>query len=171
MRTDRFWLWSAVAALGLLASLTCENRAHAQVTTGNDLELGGSFNGGGFYTFNGSSPGGGGPIDTSYLNGVQLPWVYCIDIPDNVYVPDSYKNTTVATNGTAIYGSGNPSSWATGGLVSPPNANVIAGLVNTWANSATTTVQQDALQAAIWTAIYGYNTPGYAACCDRHSDL
>ena len=46
--------------------------------------------------------------------------------------------------------------------MSPPNANVIAGLLDKYANGATTVIQQDALQAALWTAIYGYNTTGFA---------
>ena len=48
---------------------------------------------------------GGGSIQTSYLNGVALPWVYCIDIPDNVGVPADYDNSRVAKDGTAIFGS------------------------------------------------------------------
>src|SRR5208337_4961086 len=156
MRTGRFSLWSAFTALGLLASLACGTRAHA-----NDLNLGGSFNSGGFYTFDGSSPGGGGPINTSYLNGVQLPYVYCIDIPDNVNVPVDYPKSTVTNNGMAIVGSGNP-QYNNGGLALTPNAGTIAWLLTQYALTATTTTKQDALQAAIWTAIYGYNTPGYA---------
>ena len=52
MRTERLSLWSAVTALGLLASLTCEKQAVA-----DDLKLGSTFNPGDYYTFNGSSPG------------------------------------------------------------------------------------------------------------------
>jgi hypothetical protein len=159
MRTDRFSLWSAVTVLGLLTSLACGNRAHA-----DDLNLGGSFNTGGFYTFNGSSPGGGGPIDTSYLNGVQLPYVYCIDIPDNVNVPVDYTKSTVTNNGTAIVGPGNPqyNSSNPGALELTPNAGYIASLLNQFASAANigpnTTLQQDGLQAAIWYEIYGYGT-------------
>lgn len=155
MRTDRLSLWSAVTVLGLLASVACGTRARAD----NDLNLGGNFNSGGFYTFNGNSPGGGGPISPSTLNGVALPYVYCIDIPDNVYVPVDYKHSTVTNNGYAIVGPGNPQS--NGGLALTPNAGTIAWLLTQYALTATTTTKQDALQAAIWTAIYGYNTPGY----------
>ncbi len=158
MRTDRFSLWSAFTALGLFTSLACGTRAHA-----NDLNLGGNFNSGGFYTFNGSSPGGGGSINTSYLNGVQLPYVYCIDIPDNVYVSVDYNKTTVTTNGTAIVGPGNPqyNSSNPGALELTPNAGYIASLLSQFGTSATTTLQQDGLQAAIWDKIYGTASSGF----------
>ena len=146
--------------LSLLAILNCENRAHAD----NDLYLGSNYNPGGFYTFNGSSPGGGGSIGQSStppssLNGVTLPWVYCIDIPDDVGVPSDYPKTTVTTYGAAIYGPG--SSFANGGLVSVPGAQMIANLLGTFAADANTgsadeqTLKQDGLQAAIWQTIYG----------------
>jgi PEP-CTERM motif len=156
MRTGRFSVWSVFTVLGLLASLACGTRAHA-----NDLNLGGNFNSTPFYTFNGGIPGGGGPIWPSTLNSVALPYVYCIDIPDNVYVPVDYKHSTVTNNGYAIVGSGNP-QYNGGGLALTPSAGVIAWLLTNYANTASTYIQQDALQAAIWTAIYGYNTPGYA---------
>ena len=150
---------SAVAVLSLLASLTGEKQAVA-----DDLNLGGSFNSGGFYTFNGSSPGGGGSIGPSSLNGVALPWVYCIDVPDNVYVSTDYQHTTVSTNGTAKYGTPAENPWSTGGLVSVPQAQGVANLVGTFANQANVgtpaqqAVLQDGLQAAIWATIYGYGT-------------
>jgi hypothetical protein len=159
MRTDKLSLWSAVAALGLLAGLTCEKQAVA-----DDLNLGGTFNAGNFYTFNGSSPGGGGSITPSFLNGVSLPYVYCIDIPDNVNVPVDYKFSTVTTNGTAIYGNPTENPWSTGGLVSVPQAQGVANLLGTYAAAANvgTAAQQallqDGLQAALWATIYGYGT-------------
>jgi len=153
MRTDRLSLWSAVTVLGLLASLACGTRARAD----NDLNLGGNFNSGGFYTFNGSSPGGGGPISPSTLNGVALPYVYCIDIPDNVYVPVDYKHSTVTNNGYAIVGPGNP-QYNNGGLALTPHAGYIASLLSQFGTGATTTLKQDGLQAAIWDEIYGYGT-------------
>src|SRR5271157_2862935 len=153
MRTDRLSLWSAVTVLGLLARLACGTWARAD----NDLNLGGNFNSGGFYTFNGSSPGGGGPISPSTLNGVALPYVYCIDIPDNVYVPVDYKHSTVTNNGYAIVGPGNP-QYNNGGLALTPHAGYIASLLSQFGTGATTTLKQDGLQAAIWDEIYGYGT-------------
>jgi len=165
----RFSLWSAAAVLGLLASLACGTRAQA-----DNLNLGGSFNGGYFYTFNGDSPGGGGPVDTSYLNGTQLPYVYCIDIPDIVYVPVDYPNTKVTNNATVIIGNtggSNPGNtdppWVpvTPGsdVYTVPNAEAIAKLLTLYGLQAGSSVPgpgqgsallQDALQAAIWTEIY-----------------
>ncbi len=158
MKKGRLSAWSRVAALGLLASLVGATWARA-----NDLDLGSNYNSGSFYTWDGSSPGGGGPISTSYLNGVTLPYVYCVDIPDNVYVPDDYNQTTVTTNGTVVVGPGNPeyNSAQPGSLEAVPNAGVIAWLLTTSYSSTSpslTTVEQDGLQAAIWTAIYGYGT-------------
>jgi len=181
MRTDRCSLWSAVTVLGLLASLACENRARAD----NDLNLGGNFNSTPFYTFNGGIPGGGGPISPSTLNGVALPYVYCIDIPDNVYVPVDYKHSKVTNNGTAIVGSGNP-QYNGGGLALTPNAGYIASLLSQYALAANigtpaqTTILQDGLQAAIWSEIYGLSTspssgfyvaPGTAVYIQMEKDL
>ena len=62
----------------LVCHLTCENGARA-----DDLNLGGNYN-----TLDWTlaltnvtySNEGGGSIGPSSLNGVALPWVYCIDI-------------------------------------------------------------------------------------------
>ena len=74
----------------------------------------------------------------------------------------SYNNTIATTVGKAIYGTGNSfSNGLTGvdGLVNAPNANVIAGLLTTYGASAQAggVTTQDALQAAIWTSVYGYD--------------
>ena len=162
MQIKKFSLWSAVAALGLVASLACENRAHAQVTYGNDLELGGNYNTFAWSlntgTFSAASEGGGS-INTSYLNGVQLPWVYCVDIPDNVSVPADYDNTRVSTDGTAEFGANNP--WVgTPGLTLVGGSATIVGeityLLDTYATNAIGNVtSEEELQAAIWQVIYG----------------
>ncbi len=168
MRIKEFSLWPAVAVLSLLASLTCANRAHAQVTTGNDLNLGSTYNTFGWSLYSSGSllaaNEGGGSISPSFLNGAKLPWVYCVDITDNVGVPANYNNTTVTTNGTVTVGSANPGGGGTvaGGYIVGNSATVagqIAYVLDTYANQAATPLQQEAVQAAIWTLIYGaYNS-------------
>jgi hypothetical protein len=108
------------------------------------------------YTLDGTTYGGGGPIGPSTLNGSSVPWVYCIDIPDEIGVGATYANNTVTTNGTAVYGTPSKNPWANGtNLVSVPNAGAIAWLLDKYANGATTALQQNGLQAALWKEIYG----------------
>jgi len=160
LRIKKFSLWSAVAVLGLVASLTCENRVHAQVSTGNDLYVGGNYN-----TFDWTLKGiaaneGGGAITPSTLNGASLPWVYCVDIPDNVYVPANYNNTSVTTNGTVTVSSADPGGGGTAGTYYVGNSATIAGqvawILDNYANAAIgNTSAEEAVQAAIWKVIYG----------------
>jgi hypothetical protein len=92
---------------------------------------------------------GGGSTEISYLNGVQLNYIYCVDILKAVYVPATYNQSVVTTNG-AIYGS------------SLYNAAEVAWLLTNYGTSG----QGDAayaLQAAIWTVIFdGTNGTKYA---------
>ncbi len=158
MRTRRFYTWCAVALLSLAATLAGEKRSHAQVT--ETLNLGGNYNSDfGWSLTLGSNTysGGGGPIGPSSLGGNNLSYVYCIDIPDEVNVPATYSNTTVTSNGTAVYGSANPFSNGNN-LVSVPNAGAISWLLGQYALGATTTTEQDALQAALWVEIYDDGT-------------
>ena len=159
MRIGRFSPWPAVAVLSLIASLTIGQTTYAQTT--ETLVLGGPFN-----TFNYSlgsivgNPGGSGPIQGASLNGVTLAAVYCIDIPDQVTVPGTYTSNNVSTSGQAVYGTPSVNTWASGNsLVTVAGSSTVAGeiawLMNTYGYSATSAVQQDALQAAIWTEIYG----------------
>jgi hypothetical protein len=163
MNKSNSFVAGAVGVLTLIVGLGCPNRGDAGVTTGNDLFVGGSYNNSvDFYSFNGNVSSAGGPIDPSTLNGQSLPFLYCMDIPDLVYVNQNYSNTIETTVGEAVYGSSNSfSNGQTGvsGLVSVPNANVIAGLLTTYGASAQAggVTTQDALQAAIWTAVYGYD--------------
>ncbi len=157
MTVDRFKVWSAVAALALLASAVSENQARA-----DDLQLGGNYNAFSWTLNTGSfsaSNEGGGSISPSYLNGVALPWVYCIDIPDNVDVPGDYSHTTVTTNGTAWFGSHNPWTGGTAGVYTAGGSATIAGqiawILDHYANSASTPAEQEAVQAAIWKVEYG----------------
>jgi hypothetical protein len=164
MRIKKLSLWAAVAVLGLVGSLTCENRVHAQVSTGNDLQLGGNYNIWGWSLTEGSTTysGGGGSITTSYLNGVQLPWVYCVDITDNVGVPANYNNTTVTANGTVTVSSNNPGGGGSAGINgyvvgnSTAVAGKIAWILDNYANAAIGNPgAEEAVQSAIWRVIYG----------------
>lgn len=97
---------------------------------------------------NGGAPQleGGGRIAPSYLNGVNLPWVYCVDLYTNVNVPATYDATTVNTDGI-VHGS------------TLNNLGFVTSLLTQFADTATTPDQQGALQAAIWHEIY-FNVPG-----------
>ena len=99
-------------------------------------------------SINGGAPQleGGGSITPSYLNGVALPWVYCVDLYTNVYVPATYDATVVTQNGV-VHGA--PLN----------NLGYVTSLLNQFAASAVTPAQQGALQAAIWHEIY-LNVPG-----------
>ena len=76
----------------------------------------------------------------------------------------TYNNNSVTTTGQAVYGSLSVNTWAshdnhnnlTDQLVSVPNAAKIAYLLSNYGLSANSSaIDQDALQAAIWTEIYG----------------
>lgn len=106
------------------------------------LQLGGSYTTP-IYSLLSGTPKveGGGSIDTSYLNGTQLNWVYCVDVLTNVTVPNTYNNTIVTNNGF-IYGS------------ALPNAGQVAWLLSNYAIGGQGDAQA-ALQAAIWHVING----------------
>jgi hypothetical protein len=113
------------------------------------LNLGGTYSSGMDYFWNGTAgTTTGGSIDPSSLNGASLPWVYCVDIIDQVYVPVTYASTQVSTTG-----------YVNGSMVN--NAGLVAYLL-TYAKPADFQsgqgYQAEALQAAIWTIIYDGNT-------------
>jgi hypothetical protein len=86
---------------------------------------------------------GGGSIDVSTLNGVTLPWVYCVDLEHDISVPASYDNTIDTTTG-----------YVNGNLVN--NAGQVAWLLDNYAAVAEgNSAMEGALQGAIWQAIYG----------------
>ena len=86
---------------------------------------------------------GGGSITVSTLNGVTQPWVYCVDLYTDIYVPGDYNNTIVTNNG-AVNGN------------NVNNAGAVAWLLDEFAHSDIgNTNGQVALQAAIWHEIYG----------------
>jgi PEP-CTERM motif len=165
MRSRRFSLRSVVAVLSLVASLGFASEAHAQITYGNDLNLGGTYpTTPNYFSFDGTVGGSGGSITPSSLNGYTLPYVYCIDVADNVGVPADYKNSGVSLTGQVVYtiNSGHPGTTpigtTTNGITTLTNANYIAGLLNTYGAAAAGNItKEDALQAAIWTEVYGYD--------------
>lgn len=109
-----------------------------------DYNIGGSFNA--IYSvINGSGTAvGGGSITTSYLNGVKAPYDYCVDLFTDVNVPADYKYSVITNDGT-IHGSQTIN-----------NFQQIAWLLGTYADTAINDASmQVALQAAIWTEIYG----------------
>jgi hypothetical protein len=136
------------------------------VALADQLVLGGNYNSGisitGGYLGTGTASEGGGPIGPSSLNGMSLPWVYCVDIPDTVSVPGNYGSATVTNNGTIAGSSGNNSAGglgntytSNGALATVTNAQQVAWLLYNFAAGATTSAEQVGLQAAIWNQIYG----------------
>ena len=109
------------------------------IALADDLYVGGSYN----WVPLTTGTYGGGSINTSYLNGVAQPWVYCVDLYIDITVPGDYNNTTVTNNGMVH-----------GAMVT--NAGQVAWLLDQYANSNIgNTTGQIALQAAIWHEIFG----------------
>jgi hypothetical protein len=157
---------AGLAVLGLVLVAWCgPSRADLM----GDLSLGGNYTPQSLlnYTFNGAYDGGGGSIDVSKLNGYTLPWVYCTDIPDNVWVPGDYAHTLINQSGKEWWGGGNGNPIS--GFVSVPNAASVAYLLVTYGNAASAIgrAAEGGLQAAIWQVIYGsplfQYTPGTAS--------
>jgi hypothetical protein len=85
---------------------------------------------------------GGGPITISHLDGTQLTYVYCVGLFTDVFVPDDYPDTIVTRNGVVD-----------GALVN--NAGEIVWLLDNFAAAAAAnTIDQQALQTAIWSVEY-----------------
>ncbi len=106
----------------------------------NTLTVGGNFSYPIYMDLNGAPYSGndlgGGSIDTSYLNGWELPYLYCVDIDTTIYVPGSYAATDVNVTGD-IYGA--PLN----------NAKQVAWLLNQYGTGGQGDAAK-ALQAAIW---------------------
>jgi hypothetical protein len=152
----------------------------------DDLNLGGSYNGGiiitGGYLHSGTASEGGGSIGPSKLNGYLLPWVYCVDLPDTVNVPADYPNAVVTHDGTIAGSQANSTDGgiagytSNGALATVSNAVQVAWLAHTFAAGASGYDAQVGLQAAIWHEIYGVslcltcgNSPG--AVTDYNFDI
>ena len=88
-----------------------------------------------------------GTILGNTFNNTPINPVYCVDLFHNVGVPSNWPNATVSTAGV-ING------------LSVNNAGEVAYILDTIAPQATTTTQEAAVQALIWTTIYdGSNSP------------
>jgi hypothetical protein len=98
---------------------------------------------------------GGGSVDVSTLNGQTLPFVYCVEINTVVYVPDTYSQTVVTTNGQ-IHGqtitNDGEVAWLLDHYASPTAA---------MSESAAKAAAEIALQAAIWHVIFNDSTHDY----------
>lgn len=92
----------------------------------------------------------GGSIDPSSLNGTPLPYLYCVDIPDDVFVGQTYYGAVVTSNGddnsNGVFG-------VQGAQVF--NAGEVAWLLDNHGVDGVGTDAAVALQAAIWHVIYG----------------
>lgn len=109
-----------------------------------------------FHTFSGV---GAGNIHPDVLSNTALPYMYCVDILHDIFVPGLYK-ADVNTIGKIVndipYASGAITAVVAGQTVLA-NAGNIAYLMTTYAPLADTIDKQLALQAAIWHEVYGSN--------------
>lgn len=159
----------------LLSVLALAMVLGGSVARADDLNLGGGYNTFNFYKNGVDSSEGGGPVAPSYLNSVELSFVYCVDIWDNVGVPADYPDTTVTHNAVVTEGGTAAADGETGGVVD--NAGEVAWLLDTYVVGAeSNTNAQIGLQAAIWTTIYGSNyyldpTDAAGAVTDYNNDL
>jgi hypothetical protein len=84
----------------------------------------------------------GGSIVPSYLDGTPLPFLYCVDMLHDIYIPGSYS--TIVTFDGKVHGQ--PVS----------HAGQVAWLLDQYASSASGDAKKmAALQAAIWEVMYG----------------
>ena len=155
--TSLVWIAALAVVLGLGSARADSN-----------LYVGSSFSTGIVMNENGTLVSeAGGSIDPSFiLNGVQLPFLYCVDIPDNVYVGQTYGNTTVTGDGHV--------DWDGTALAVLPNAGKVAWLIDNHGVDGVNTPAAMGLQAAIWHVIYGYTldlSTGAAAVAAYDNDL
>jgi len=102
------------------------------------------------------SPIGGGSFDTSYLDGQELAYLYCVDPYTTIELANSYPSTEVSDEGTR-YGS------------ALNNADQVAWLLETYGTNG----QGDnaiALQAAIWTRVTDSTVEEWTWSVDVGSD-
>jgi hypothetical protein len=142
--------WTTLTGFAVTAVLASSNRASA-----DSLYLGSSYQTISNITlvaYETNVQVGGGSINTSSLNGIQLPYVYCAQIEVDVSVGTTYSQTQVTNNATFNNaGSGPTRSFSTS------IAGQIAWLMDNKAPTATTMDEQSGLQDVIWKTIYGSN--------------
>ncbi|HEY1603388.1 MAG TPA: PEP-CTERM sorting domain-containing protein [Pirellulales bacterium] len=137
----RLFRRAAIAATALLAFSN-----HVGATT---LDAGANFQNGPLYiTLTGANDGqpfqtSSGSISPSFLDGVPVPYLYCVEITTNINVPGSYFATL------------SDAGIVHGGLLS--NAGQVAWLLDNIAPGATSADAQEGLQAAIWSQVFGAN--------------
>jgi len=155
MNLRNFHAVAIAAAVAVFASMAFVSQARA-----DDLNLGSSY--GAPISFTGtnglpSETASGGSIFTSTLNGVTLPWVFCVDITHNVYVPGDYNATTTNNQGIVNQGGTGPFDGQVGG--STKVSDEIAYLLLHYANGVAgqQNTAEGELQAAIWKLEYGSN--------------
>jgi hypothetical protein len=114
----------------------------AGVANADKLDIGGTYSTDIKIVYNaGYRTETGGSIETSFLAGTQLDYLYCVDFLKNVIVPHTYEDTIVTTTGN-IYGT--PLN----------NAGQVAWLLSHYGTAGQGDAAK-ALQAAIWKEIYG----------------
>lgn len=111
--------------------------------TGSGFQSGVSISTDGGQTFFSSGSGGIGVNSTPTLDGLPIPFTYCLDIALDIYVPGTYS-AVVSTTGE-VYGQLFAAAGKIAFLMDTIGRNIAA-------NDATA---QIALQAAIWKQIYG----------------
>jgi hypothetical protein len=134
------------SGLFVLSALTLTLAAHADSFTTGSYESGNSTSASMNFTYNGNAmSGAGGNLagSTGVVNGVatSFPEVFCVDLNDEISLNTTYAATYTRTgvvNGSTVN-----------------NAGAIAWLIDNLSSSATTTAQNEGLQAAIWETEYG----------------
>jgi hypothetical protein len=129
----------ATAAIGIMTSSAPAWAGN--LYTGTGYQNGGlsiSLHGGPVHNEAGGSIG---IYDHPTYDGLELPFLYCVEIETNINVPGTY-DTNVTRNGVVH-----------GGLIN--NAGQIAWLIDNIAPLATSHDDQLGLQAAIWQQVYG----------------
>src|SRR5262245_58340226 len=146
---------TAILLVGALASLLGTHHAHATTSTlaitatVNDLGViditipdatGTPFDYGKAYA---------GSIVPSFLDGAALPFLYCVDVLHDIYIPTPNSHSTPTGYSTEVTFDGKVHGKAV------PHAAQIAWLLDRYASEVVNDkIKSAALQAAIWEVIY-----------------
>ena len=108
------------------------------------------------FTFNGTRHSGeyGGNFAGSTLNGQSLPFLYCVDLNHRVTVNTTYNPTSVTQNASLFTRTDDRTPTLT---YSATTAGRVVSLLQTYAYNSPDEDHQAALQAAIWSELYGSN--------------